>query len=114
MSRCTVMTRCRAISVSPSSHWPSHAILNDAVGEFINQQAVPAMQELAREKRRFGVVVLPYGRLREVAMAYRYNALTGKGQQRERAPAAKAPRKGREQPGKRGSSRDKTWRWRPG
>lgn len=34
-----------------------NADLNDVSAEFINQQAVPAMQELAREGRRFGVVI---------------------------------------------------------
>jgi 23S rRNA (cytosine1962-C5)-methyltransferase len=34
-----------------------NADLNDVAAEFVNGQAVPAMQELAREKRKFGVVV---------------------------------------------------------
>jgi len=34
-----------------------NADLNDVTGEFINQQAVPAMQDLAREGRKFGVIV---------------------------------------------------------
>jgi 23S rRNA (cytosine1962-C5)-methyltransferase len=34
-----------------------NADLNDVAAEFINQQAVPAMQDLAREKRTFGVIV---------------------------------------------------------